>query len=312
MTFGVKLSGALHFADAEAATAAHAAMIEGRDDNAMLLESARIEGSSIVFAYDNFLPSSRAADWVDSTELGLEKASTTAITGAVVYTDETGFNRTTTALGRPFWYDRWKREQTGFHEAKPNELLVAHLGELEGAEQRKLRILVPLAGKADDMRFLAERGHEVVGVEFVIHALDAFFSAQGVDLWQHKHQIGKHEAFTANGVTMICEDFFKLTPEELGHFDAIYDRAALVALEPSTRVRYVQTCRALLKPGGRTLLVGLAYDQSKAPGPPWSVDRATVESLYGSARVLSTHAVPAPGRLGAAGLQTIEETAYLL
>ena len=65
MTFGVKLAGELRYADAAAATAAHAAMIEGRDKNAMLLEGARVEGSSIVFAYDNFLPVSVASDWVD-------------------------------------------------------------------------------------------------------------------------------------------------------------------------------------------------------------------------------------------------------
>jgi thiopurine S-methyltransferase len=209
---------------------------------------------------------------------------------------------------REFWSQRWQGQQTGFHEAKPNELLVQHIDALEKLGE-KLRILVPLAGKAEDMRYLASRGHEVVGVEFVKRAVDDFFA----ETTPEASKLGRFDALSANGITMLCEDFFQMTPDEIGRFDAIYDRAAIVAVEPATREKYVATCRALLKPDAPILLVSLAYDQSKTHGPPWSVDRAAVESLYGSAKLLSTHpvAVP-PGRLTAAGVESIEETAYLI
>ncbi len=308
MTFSVKLAGALHYATPEAAAAAHAAMIEGRGQNPMLIDGARVEGSSIVFAFDGALSRSKGTERVDSTELGIERATLTAITGSVVYTDASGHARTATAIGRPFWYARWENQQIGFHEAKANDLLASNIGALEHGQP--LRILVPLAGKAEDMRWLAERGHEVVGVEFVVHAVRAFFD--DMDVEPRRHQLGRFQALTADGVTMLCEDFFTVTPAEVGLFDAIYDRGALVALEPGSRERYVATCRALLKPNARTLLIAFGYDQSKTHGPPWSIDRATVNALYGSAELLESRTLPAPPRIAAAGIPQIEECAYLV
>jgi thiopurine S-methyltransferase len=217
-----------------------------------------------------------------------------------------------TADDRAFWQERWDRGEIGFHEGAPNDLLVAHIGALERDRAERLRVLVPLAGKAEDSWWLADRGHEVVGVEFVMEALEAFYSSRGIDLRQHEHALGSLRAFTAGGVTMLCDDFFAVTPAAVGTFDAIYDRAALVALEPSTRARYVELCRALCKPDARVLLIAFTYDQTKAPGPPWSLDRATVEALWGPVTPLQTRASPPSGRLAAAGVESLAETAYLV
>lgn len=216
-----------------------------------------------------------------------------------------------TASEHGFWNDRWAQQKIGFHQGKPNELLVGNIAALEG-ERDKLRILVPLAGKAEDLWWLAARGHEVVGVEFVMQAVQDFFAARGLDIGKHEHELGPFRAFTAHGVTMLCEDIFAITREAVGSFDAIYDRAALVAIEPSERARYVETCRALSKPDARTLLISLAYDQSRAPGPPWSLDGAAIEALYGNADALQSHTVAPPPRLADAGVQAMEETAYLV
>src|SRR4051812_16271005 len=108
-----------------------------------------------------------------------------------------------------FWNGRWAQKQIGFHEGKPNELLVAHVARIESAGT-KLRILVPLAGKAADLAWLAARGHEVVGVEFVRQAIEELFA----------------ETKDATGLTMICDDFFAVHSDTAGRFDVIYDRAA--------------------------------------------------------------------------------------
>jgi thiopurine S-methyltransferase len=311
MTFGVKLRGELHYTDAATATAAHAAMMEGRTGNWMLASGARLDGAVIRFSFDNALPVFQAPEWIDSTEFGIEKALVTASTGEVVYTDETGFTRSMKALSRPFWQDRWGKHQTGFHEGKPNDLLLAHFPRIE---RPGMRILVPLAGKANDLIWLASRGHEVVGVEFVIQAIGEFFEAQEVDHWQHHQKLGPHDAFTVNGVTMICDDFFNVKPEVVGRFDAIYDRAALIALEPSTRTRYVETCLALLAEAAPTFLIGLSYDQEKTVGPPWSVDETCVRELFAgrSIELLQSRTTKATPRLAEAGLEALEETAYLI
>jgi thiopurine S-methyltransferase len=214
---------------------------------------------------------------------------------------------------RTFWHDRWAQGQIGFHEGKPNDLLVAHVDRLEAAGA-KLRILVPLAGKASDVWWLAQRGHDVVGVELVPQAVEAFFREKGLEDRKERRALGRHEAFTANGVTMVVADFFALDPAVVGPFDAVYDRAALIALDPDARERYVAQCRALSKPGARTLLVSAAYDQSKAEGPPWSVDEPTVRKLYAgrSIDVLQAREVPPNPRLRDAGIASLVETAYLI
>jgi len=219
--------------------------------------------------------------------------------------------RSMTSGGRPFWAERWGQQRIAFHEGKANELLVAHIDALEQG-RGKQRILVPLAGKAEDLWWLAARGHDVVGVEFVMAAVEAFFAERGLALRDHEQRLGPFAAFTAHGVTMLCEDFFAITPAAIGTFDAIYDRAALIAIDPSDRVRYVESCRALAKPSAPTFLISLAYDQSRAPGPPWSIDRDEIEALYGSASVLQTRTVQPPRGLADAGVQTIAETAYLI
>jgi thiopurine S-methyltransferase len=213
--------------------------------------------------------------------------------------------------GRPFWAERWGQQRIGFHEGQPNDLLVAHIDALDQG-RGKQRILAPLAGKAEDLWWLAARGHEVVGVEFVASAVEAFFAERGLALRDHEQRLGPFTAYVADGVTMLCEDFFAITPDAIGTFDAIYDRAALIALDPSDRARYVASCRALAKPSAPTFLISLTYDQSRAPGPPWSIDGAEIEALYGSARVLQTRTVEPPTGLAKAGVQTIEETAYLV
>ena len=189
---------------------------------------------------------------------------------------------------REFWEERWADGRIGFHEGKPNELLAAHIKALEGRK----RVLVPLAGRAIDMVFLRDHGHEVVGVEFVQKAID--------------------DMGTLDGITMVCADFFDVTPERVGTFDAIYDRAAMVAIDPALRAKYVATCRRLLKDGAPTLLVAFSYDQSIASGPPWSVNRAAVDTLFAgrTIEVLAERAVPPPGSLGAAGVTDVRETLY--
>lgn len=203
------------------------------------------------------------------------------------------------------WNRRWTEGQTRFHETAPNDLLVAQIARFE-QPGRSLRILVPLAGKSYDLRWLAERGHEVVGVEFVESAVTSFFEDWGVTPEPVGERMLRH-----GGVTMVIGDYLDVTTA-LGRFDLVYDRAALVAVEPALREAYVAVGRARLAPHGETLLVALAYDQSKGNGPPFSVDDAELARLYPDLVVepLATQAAPASPRLVSAGVATFAETTY--
>jgi thiopurine S-methyltransferase len=71
-----------------------------------------------------------------------------------------------------FWQARWDTGQIGFHEGRPNRYLTEFVDTL--GEGR--RVLVPLCGKTVDLAYLAERGHQVVGVELVEAAVIGFFA----------------------------------------------------------------------------------------------------------------------------------------
>src|SRR6185503_16503780 len=67
-------------------------------------------------------------------------------------------------MHREFWINRWNENQIGFHVKGVNPLLTRFWPSARG------RVLVPLCGKSEDLRWLAERRHEVVGVEFSLVA----------------------------------------------------------------------------------------------------------------------------------------------
>jgi thiopurine S-methyltransferase len=158
-----------------------------------------------------------------------------------------------------YWQRRWADNDIAFHEGKPNDLLVERMQLLQG----RRRVLVPLAGKSKDMVALERAGHDVVGVEAVETACRQFRD-------ENPH----------SGVALYCANFFDASVDEIGVFDAAWDRAALVAIEPAERARYVDVLRSLLRKGGRVLLVSLVYDQAKIDGPPWSLDAAALRRLF--------------------------------
>lgn len=177
-------------------------------------------------------------------------------------------------MERTFWQERWEQGKLGFHEGKPNDFLKKHAHLFD--ERR--RVLVPLSGKSHDLWFLAKREHEVVGVEFVERAAKLTFAEAGV--FRDEAPLGKFKALKGGGVTQLVGDFFDATPNVVGTFDAAYDRAALVAVDPPTRRRYVEVLASLLSPSSPVLLVTVAYDQRLASGPPWSVGDDEVHALF--------------------------------
>jgi thiopurine S-methyltransferase len=65
----------------------------------------------------------------------------------------------------------------------------------------------------------------------------------------------------------------------LGRVDAIYDRAALVALPETMRGRYVGHLIEIIDRASQ-LLISYDYDQSLVDGPPFSVSNEEVNRLY--------------------------------
>ncbi|QQE85514.1 thiopurine S-methyltransferase [Pseudomonas putida] len=165
-----------------------------------------------------------------------------------------------------FWHQKWADNQIGFHQAQANPYLQRYwpgLGLAAGS-----RVLVPLCGKSLDMAWLAGQGYRVRGIELSRRAVEDFFQEQGLQaqVWQQ----GAFEVWCSGEVELWCGDFFALRAEDVADCVGLYDRAALIALPPQMRERYMGLLSQIL-PVGSGLLVTLDYEQKLLAGPPFSV-----------------------------------------
>lgn len=179
-------------------------------------------------------------------------------------------------MDHEFWHQRWREARIGFHQDRPMPLLLQYWPELGLAPGS--RVFVPLAGKSIDMAWLAAQGHRVLGVELSPLAVEQFFAEHGLTPQVHESRYGRH--YRAGDIELICGDAFALDEAALADCVAVYDRAALIALPPPLRRRYVRELYARLPVGCSGLLITLEYPQHEKAGPPFSVLESEVCELY--------------------------------
>jgi thiopurine S-methyltransferase len=176
-----------------------------------------------------------------------------------------------------FWHEKWQRNETAFHEGQPNRFLLKHCAALNLPPQA--RVFVPLCGKTCDIPWLLSQGYTVAGVELHQAAVEQLFAS--LDATPTVQQHGNLQCFSTAGMDIWVGDLFALTAAQLGPVDAVYDRAALVALPAPMRRRYshhlLTLCGAVPQ-----LLIAYVYDQNVLPGPPFSVAPDEVATHYQS------------------------------
>jgi len=220
-----------------------------------------------------------------------------------------------------YWSDMWESNKLGFHNSEVHNALEKYcapfLGDAPG------RVLVPLCGKTVDLAWLAAQPGVtgVTGVEFVKKAVDDYAKEHPQALLRKAPspagRLFKH--VLSNGVlTLLCGDIFSLpkTPA----YERVWDRAALVALDPAQREAYVATICQALSPKGKILLQVLTRlagpAESLTAGPPFSVSEADVAALYGAAfdvrKLEEVDALKSSPKLAAEGLTKVTASTYLL
>lgn len=195
------------------------------------------------------------------------------------------------------------------HLQKYNDLLVE--------KDESNRIFVPLCGKSVDMAYLASnpKVSHVVGIDIIKQAAEEFaedhptLSLKEFQPSESCDATSSNSIFHGDDITIIVGDLFNLLQMEsderskyvtLGStvsteydgstsylFDSIYDRASMVAINPSLRNDYATYMGDILRPGGVMLLVTIdrrkvTNDASKSDGPPFSIDESDVRQLYES------------------------------
>ncbi|NP_001279036.1 thiopurine S-methyltransferase isoform X2 [Callorhinchus milii] len=181
------------------------------------------------------------------------------------------------------WLNRWKKRQIGFHENKINEKLNKHLTSLING-RKKIRIFFPLCGKAIDMKWLADLGHTIVGVEVSELGIKEFFEEQDLSYTRGPvPEVPGAEVFKSDDgeISLFKCSLFDFTSSIAGQFDGIWDRGSLVAINPSDRQRYATVLISLMGKGCHYLLDTLVYGESNFIGTPHCVPEHTIQDLYG-------------------------------
>ncbi len=176
-----------------------------------------------------------------------------------------------------FWHQRWEKNEIAFHESNANPLLVKHFSALSLAKGR--RVFVPLCGKSLDISWLLSSGYRVVGAELSQIAIEQLFMELGVQ--PETSPVGQMEQWSTHNLDIYVGDLFSLSRNILGPVDAIYDRAALVALPETMRNRYAAHMMEITGKAPQ-LIICYDYDQSVIEGPPFSVSNDEVKRHYGA------------------------------
>lgn len=174
-----------------------------------------------------------------------------------------------------FWLERWREARTGFHQDAPTPLLLKHWPAVGAAPGS--RVFVPLAGKSLDMAWFASQGYRVLGAELSPLAVAQFFESRGVEPSVEEAADGIHHV--AGPIELVQGDVFALGADLIAGCTAVFDRAAIIALPPEMRERYVREVYGKLPAGRRGLLITLEYPQQEKAGPPFSVAEDEVRSL---------------------------------
>jgi thiopurine S-methyltransferase len=174
-----------------------------------------------------------------------------------------------------FWHQRWEKNNIAFHESEANPLLVKYFKELSLVKGS--RVFLPLCGKTLDIPWLLSDGYRVAGAELSKIAIEQLFTELGIE--PKISRIGAVDRYGATNIDIFVGDIFDLSSKMLGRVDAIYDRAALVALPEVMRNRYAAHLTEITDKAPQ-LLICYEYDQSLMEGPPFSIGNEEVNRHY--------------------------------
>lgn len=166
------------------------------------------------------------------------------------------------------WAERWQTAQTRWDQGKEHPLLpeLLSLAEIQGRLPKKAAIYSAGCGRAHSEASMAHRGYEVLACDFVLEAVKAA---------QEKYAGTPH-------LTIEQRDGLVVQPDELGRFNAVFDRAMLCALQPQNRETYINACWQRLKPHG--LFMGILFTETTngpGKGPPFEISIAQLMELFG-------------------------------
>jgi thiopurine S-methyltransferase len=161
-------------------------------------------------------------------------------------------------LNKEFWEQRYEQEDVGWDIGHISTPLRAYIDQLTN---KNLKILIPGAGNAYELKYLVEKGFSNVFV---------------IDIAKQPLENTKKRIPSFPEKQLLEGDFFDLA---LDNFDLILEQTFFCALDPSLRSAYVDKMKQLLKPNGK--LVGLLFNfPLTESGPPFGGSAAAYIYLF--------------------------------
>jgi thiopurine S-methyltransferase len=204
------------------------------------------------------------------------------------------------------WQQCWREQQTDFHQTEVNRLLTRFWRGLDLAHGS--RVFVPLCGKSLDMIWLAQQGHEVIGLELSPVAVLAFFRENHLQASQLK--VGPFNLWQSGKISILCGDYFSASRADLGRIDVVYDRAALTALPENIRRLYVAHLKVILPPTCKVFLLTVEDADEGETQEVTQGASAEITALYSEAfqiELAHVESVPEPDADDADGITRCSE-----
>nr|XP_039269708.1 probable thiopurine S-methyltransferase [Styela clava] len=176
-----------------------------------------------------------------------------------------------------------KLNESDFNELSP--MLVKHRNFLF-AGREKCRIFVPLSGASPNVKWIADQGHAVVGVECAPYAILAFFETNSIEYIKTVSKVDpSYNVYTAKGIDIVIfeGDYFNFNADIAGgKMDGVSDTASLNTIPFNKREEYVTVMLSLLKSDSWYLLSGWDFGEFRTwPYNPWNISKKDVKKLFG-------------------------------
>ncbi|XP_023146935.2 probable thiopurine S-methyltransferase [Amphiprion ocellaris] len=181
------------------------------------------------------------------------------------------------------WEEYWKKDDIEFHEDHVNKMLENNIDKVLNG-RKGVRFFFPLCGKAVDMKWLADRGHSVVGVEICEKAVRQFFEENNMTYSEEAAGgVPGAKVFknAEKSISLYQCDLYNFSSAVEGQFGAIWDRGSLVAINPKDREKYAALMGSLMAKDCRYLVDTLQYNPEKYEGPPFFVPDEQLHTLFG-------------------------------
>ncbi|XP_069138254.1 probable thiopurine S-methyltransferase [Argopecten irradians] len=170
----------------------------------------------------------------------------------------------------------WNEDKVFIKEA--NECLLQYQDKLLG-DNKQQKVFIPLCGRAAELKYLAELGHDVVGVEFAEVAILQFFEMFDITYESKPMKDPEGTVYTSTkdglSIRIYCCDFWKFGPRVEGGFQAVWDAGSLYSLPMSQRDDYIKVMKSVLAPSSRTLVM------ADVPSLSDEVKSSDLQRMYG-------------------------------